>query len=81
MDVRTRQFPTKWAEYPTPLLVLKLKRVKVRKTTGSKKVKIDLNLPIEVWFLSLNIDRVNWVESEPSHEREPILIWPTSEWR
>ena len=26
MEVRTRQLPTKWAEYPTPLDVLKLKR-------------------------------------------------------
>lgn len=25
IDVNTRQFPTKWAVYPTPLLVLKLK--------------------------------------------------------
>ena len=25
--VSTRQLPTKWAEYPTPLLVLKLKEI------------------------------------------------------
>lgn len=25
IEVNTKQFPTKWAEYPTPLLVLKLK--------------------------------------------------------
>ena len=30
MEVRTRQFPTKCAEYPTPLEVLKLKRKVVK---------------------------------------------------
>ena len=39
-----------------------------------------LDLPIEVWFVFIHIDVVEWVLSEPGVDSESILVRPFGYW-
>ena len=39
-------------------------------------VKMCIFLPVQVWFLSLDVDGVEGVQSEPRGEREAVLVRP-----